>query len=661
MKVSVIIVNYNVKYFLEVCLHSVQRALTGIAGEVIVVDNNSADDSCAMVREHFPSVTLIENKSNLGFSKANNQAVAIARGEYILFLNPDTVMPEDFFSKTLAYMDAHPEAGSIGPRLIDGKGQYAPDAKKSFPTLSVALFKATGISKLFPRSPFFNKYYAVHIGEHETASVEVLSGCCMMMRAEGIKKAGGPFDEAFFMYFEDGDLCYRILQAGYKNIYYPETTVIHYKGESTRKTTLSYVKIFNEAFAIFAKKHYGRQNARAFLFFINIGVFLRALLSVFRTILKVFRMPLLDAVILFLTLWFVKEFWTEEVKNAPIPLRSVYLTFPFYVFIWIATLYLNGAYDQPYRGLRVIRGMLIGTILGLAFFGLIPAEIRHSRAIIILSGVAGAILLVSLHELLYRLGIIRYIPYDALPHKAVIVAEENIYQQTAQALQQVHYAPDIFGRVSGHKEAPTSKAVAQVSDLKELLFTAGVNEVIFCVNGLSYKEILHQMEFCGSKYEYKIHLPGSRSFNGSNSSHTAGDLYTLDRRFNISRFAHQRNKRVVDLASSILLLIFTPIAVFLVHHPAGYISNCLKVLLGRCTWVGYKISPEEKGLLPHLKPAVLPPYYILADFEPTPQMKSKMNLAYAQHYKPAHDLQFIARNFKFLGRKVEKDFVEKIS
>src|ERR1700677_5008998 len=154
MKLSVIIVNYNVKYFLEVCLHSVLRAAQGIDTEVIVVENNSGDDSCIVMRERFPSVILIENKDNKGFSKANNQGVAIAKGEYVLFLNPDTVMPEDFFGKTLAYMDAHPEAGAIGPRLLDGKGQFAQDAKKSFPTLSVAVFKTIGLNKVFSKSAY---------------------------------------------------------------------------------------------------------------------------------------------------------------------------------------------------------------------------------------------------------------------------------------------------------------------------------------------------------------------------------------------------------------------------------------------------------------------------------------------------------------------------
>lgn len=652
MKVSVIIVNYNVKYFLEVCLHSTLRALKGIEGEVIVVDNNSQDGSTAFVKERFPEVVLLENTENKGFSRANNQAVAIARGEYILFLNPDTVLPEDFFRKTLGYIDVHPEVGSIGPRLIDGKGIFAPDAKKSFPTLSVALFKATGINKLLPKSPYFNKYYAVDVGEFEVAKVESLSGCCMMMRRKAIEEAGGAFDEDYFMYFEDGDLCYRIRKAGYVNIYFPETTVIHYKGESTRKTTLSYVKIFNEAFAIFARKHYGKQNARLFIFFINLGIVLRAILSVVKTLLKVLKMPLFDAIILLTVLHFVKEFWIGQVKDIlPIPMMSVYLTFPAYIAIWILSMFLNGAYDQPYRGLRVVRGMLVGTVICLAYFGLIPPELRYSRAIIIITGASGAVILVALHEFLYRVGLLKYTRYDAIPRKAVIVAEEDAYHNTAATLQQVHYAPDIFGRISAHTTPEESASLTSLNSMKPLLYTAGIDEVIFCVNGLSYEEIMEQMQHCGERYEYKIHLPGSLSFVGSNSSHTAGDLYTIDRRFNLSKYAQQRNKRVVDIAASLALLITSPIALFIIPHPMNYLNNCIQVLLGKRTWVGYDAEIPKQTLLPQIRKGILPPYHIIRGFEPSEDVRAQMNIGYAESYNASHDLNFILRNIKFLGRK----------
>lgn len=633
---------------MEVCLHSVLRATNGMQAEVIVVDNNSVDDSCQMVREQFPEVVLIENKDNKGFSKANNQGVAIAKGEYILFLNPDTVVPEDCLKALTGYMDEHPEAGSIGPRIIDGKGVYAPDGKKSFPSLSVAIFKTTGINKVFKKSPYFNKYYAVHIGEHETAPVDVLSGCCMMVRTKVLSKIDGAFDEDYFMYCEDVDLAYRIQQAGYQNIYYPETTIIHYKGESTRKATLSYVRIFNEALSLFVKKHYSKQNARMFILFINIGIILRAILGVVKQALKVLRMPLFDALILLGTLWFMKEFWVEQVKSIqPIPLNSVLATFPVYIFLWIFSLYLNGAYDQSYRSLRVIRGMVIGTVLILAYYGLLQPGLRYSRAIIIFSGFVGTVMMLGLHELLYRLGIFKFIPYDKLPSKAIIIAEEQAYKDTANTLQQVHYAPELSGRISPSTQK--GNALATLPEMKSLIYTASINEVIFCVNGLRYSEILSQMEQCGSHNDYKIHIPGSQSFVGSNSSHTAGDLYTIDKTYNLSRFAQLRNKRILDVLLSISFIILLPIMLFIVKNPIKLISNSIQVLTGKKTWVGYVPTNTQDTQLPPIRQGILPPYNILPDYIPEDNIKTELNNTYAQQYTAGADLSLILNNLKYLG------------
>jgi len=646
MKVSVIIVNYNVKYFLEVCLHSVLRAGRNMPVEVIVVDNNSKDGSCDMVRERFPQVVLVENKDNKGFSKANNQGVAVAQGEYILFLNPDTVMPENFFDKMVAYMDAHPEAGCIGPRLIDGKGQFAPDGKKSFPSLSVAIFKTTGINKLFPRSPYFNKYYAVHVGERETAEVDVLSGCCMMARHSVIKEVGGAFDEDYFMYCEDVDLSYRIQKGGYKNVYYPEVDLVHYKGESTRKATLSYVRIFNEALSTFVKKHYSKKNAALFILFINIGIVLRAILGAFKQVLKVLRMPLFDALLLLGTLWFIEEFWVEHVKNIyPIPFSSLIVTFPVYVLLWGVSLYINGAYDQPYKSLRVIRGMVVGTVAILAYYGLLQSELRYSRAIIIFSGFIGTVLILGLHELLYRLGIFKLIPYDTLPRKALIVADKAAYVQTRDVLQKVHYAPEVLGRIhTGHEK---QDALAGLGDMRELAYTAGVDEIIFCINGLGYGEVLGQMEHCGARYDYKIHLPGSQSFVGSNSSHTAGDLYTLDSRYNLGAFSHQRNKRLVDIAFALLLVVLYPVLLFVVKRPGGLLANIWAVLTAGRTWVGYKGATGKT--LPVIKKGVLPPYNILQGFTPSEDLQRQLNEEYARKYTAGTDIGLLLNNLKYLG------------
>lgn len=650
MKISVIIVNYNVKYFLEVCLHSVLRATNGFDAEVIVVDNNSTDGSMQMVAEKFPTVIRIENKDNAGFGKANNQGVAIAKGEYILFLNPDTVMPEDFFTKTIGYMDAHPEAGSIGPKLLDGKGQFAPDGKKSFPSLSVAIFKTTGINKVFSKSPYFNKYYAVHIGDDETAAVDVLSGCCMLVRTSVLPKIGGAFDEDYFMYCEDVDLSYRIQKAGYQNIYFPEATLIHYKGESTRKATLSYVRIFNEALSTFVRKHYSKGNAQLFTIFINIGIVLRAILGVVKQVLKVLRMPMFDALVMLGTLWFMKEFWVVHVKNIePIPLSSVLATFPVYIALWVVSLYINGVYDQSYRGLRVIRAMVIGTIMILAYYGLLQPGLRYSRAIIIFSGISGTVIMLALHELFFRLGIFKFIPYDKLPRKAVIVADEKNYADTANTLRRVHYAPDLNGRIATDNNKGT--ALAGINELKPYLFTAGINEVIFCVNGLSYAQILQQMQYCGGAYEYKIHLQGSESFVGSNSSHTAGDLYTLDKRYNLSKFSQQRNKRILDAGLSVIFLILWPLLLLFVKNGLQFWVNCIMVLTGRNTWVGYTTANNQ---LPAIRNGILPPYFIAEDYEPSETVACQLDSIYAQQYTAGADLTLILKNFKYLGINSKK-------
>ena len=258
MKLSVVIVNYNVAFFLEQCLRSVYKALNGIESEVFVVDNHSVDNSVRIVREKFPQVKLIANIENTGFSKANNQALAVATGEYVLLLNPDTVVEEDTFSTCISFMDAHPEAGACGVRLIDGKGNYLPESKRGLPTPEVAFYKIFGLSSLFPRSKRFGKYNLGYLSKDETNEIEVLSGAFMFMRSSALNKAGF-LDEAFFMYGEDIDLSYRIRQAGYSIYYHPETRIIHYRGESTKKSSLNYVFIFfpsQPVLSLYKHKHF---------------------------------------------------------------------------------------------------------------------------------------------------------------------------------------------------------------------------------------------------------------------------------------------------------------------------------------------------------------------------------------------------------------------
>lgn len=253
MKLSIIIVNYNVKYFLEQCLRSVLKASRNIETEIFVVDNNSSDGSIAYLTSLFPEVIFIANKDNPGFSKANNQAIELAKGEYILLLNPDTVVEEDTFSNVCRFMDEHPDAGALGVKMLDGDGNFLPESKRGFPSPWNSFCKMFGLSKLFPKSPFFAKYHLRYLDENQIHEVDVLAGAFMLLRKSVLDKTG-LLDDTFFMYGEDIDLSYRITLAGYKNYYLP-TPIIHYKGESTKKD-IKYVKIFYQSMIIFFNKHY---------------------------------------------------------------------------------------------------------------------------------------------------------------------------------------------------------------------------------------------------------------------------------------------------------------------------------------------------------------------------------------------------------------------
>ena len=273
MQLSVIILNYNVRYFLEQCVLSVQKALANIDGEIIVVDNFSQDGSCEMIRERFPEVLLIDNKANFGFPKGNNMGVAEASGEYICILNPDTVVAEDTFEKILAFAQTKPDLGIAGCKLIDGTGNFLPECKRGVPTPWVAATKISGLYKLFPKSSLFNKYYAQHLSENETGKVDILVGAFMVMKRELYLQVGG-FDENCFMYSDDIDLSYMVLKSGKSNYYFHETTVIHYKGESTVRDGM-YMKRFREAMQFFYKKHF--KSAFVFDAFMRLGSFFFAL------------------------------------------------------------------------------------------------------------------------------------------------------------------------------------------------------------------------------------------------------------------------------------------------------------------------------------------------------------------------------------------------
>lgn len=271
--ISVIIVNYNVKHYIEQCLLSVRAASHDLQVEVFVVDNNSSDGSIEYLKPRFPEVQFIVNPDNRGFSKANNQAIRQASGEFILLLNPDTIVTEHTFHDCLNFLNRHPEVGATGVSMYSHTGQFAWESRRGVPTPWVSFCKMVGLTALFPHSRRYGRYYMRYLNRTESNYIEIISGAFCMVRRKALDKVG-LLDETFFMYGEDIDLSYRLLKGGWQNAYVP-TPILHYKGESTQKSSYRYVHIFYEAMLIFFNKHF-RRRYRVVSHIIRIAVYLRA-------------------------------------------------------------------------------------------------------------------------------------------------------------------------------------------------------------------------------------------------------------------------------------------------------------------------------------------------------------------------------------------------
>ena len=650
MKLTVIIVNYNVRYFLQQCLHSVRKASQGLSLETIVVDNNSVDGSCRMVTEEFPDVTLIANKVNTGFSKANNQAIRIAKGEYVLLLNPDTIVQEDTFRKCIQFMDSHPEAGALGVRMIDGKGRFLPESKRGLPTPGVAFYKIFGISKLFPKSRIFNRYHLGHLDPAKTNEAEILSGAFMFMRKKALDEVG-LLDESFFMYGEDIDLSHRIVKGGYRNYYFADTTIVHYKGESTKKGSINYVKMFYNAMIIFAHKHYSKKYATYFSAIINLAIYFRAFLTYASSLIRHIRIPATDAALIFTGFYVIKPFWEKYMFTGSGYYPPEYLLFvvPGYVLIWILSLYINSAYDKPYTLSKVMKSILFGALAILAIYALLPIQLRFSRALILI-GTGWALLALCLYRILlhalrtgtFRLGEFR--------KKIVIVGNRDEAGRIEAFLQQTNIKPDIAGwvNVSG-KEAGNS--LGTFGQLDEIIQVYKIDEIIFSAKDLTAQEIIGKMLGLSHRsIEFKIAPPESLSIIGSNSIHTAGELYLINLN-SINKRSNRRKKRIFDLLSALILLCSYPLLFWIYKQPLNALRNTLFVISGKVSWIGYsRLKNTTSSELPSLKPGILSPVEGLRNNDMSEEMQNRANILYAKDYKLVNDVVVLSRCLSNIGK-----------
>ncbi|MFN4299633.1 MAG: glycosyltransferase family 2 protein [Thermaurantimonas sp.] len=406
---SVVIVSYNVSAYLKLCLYSVFNAIGKHKVEVWVVDNASSDDSVKMVRENFPEVKLIVNDENIGFSKANNQALRLAKGKYLLMLNPDTVLPETIFDTCKRIMEAHPEVGAAGIRMLDGKGHFLPESKRGMPAPLVSLFKISGIYRLFPRSEVFNRYYLGHTSPLENQYVEILAGAFLLVRTEVAERIGY-LPEEYFMYGEDIDFSYQVIQNGFKNYYIAEDKIIHFKGESTKKGSLNYVYIFYKAMAIFSAKYFGKGNAFFYHILISFGILLTAIGAALKRLIQTIGIPVIELLAFYAGFWYIHDYWEKNhrfISGGEYPPEYVYGILPLYSIVLILSIFMSGGYKKEQKLSDALRGLGIGFLIITLFYGLSPESWRFSRAIMVLGTLLALFWVIIFRNLLKFLKIIQ--------------------------------------------------------------------------------------------------------------------------------------------------------------------------------------------------------------------------------------------------------------
>ena len=599
-QLAVIIVSYNVKALLHQCLMSVERALDGIDGEVWVVDNASQDGSALWIQQHFPWVKLIASEENLGFGRANNLAVAQSQSQHVLFLNPDTVVPEHQFHEVLTYLAAHPRVGSLGCRMIDGAGTFLPESKRGLPTPATAFYRLSGLAKLFSKNSKFSRYYWEELQPNESGEVEVHCGAWMWLRREVIDQIGA-FDEAFFMYGEDIDLSYRVIQAGWNNHYLGHLPIIHYKGESTKHASWNYVKTFYQAMQIYARKHIP-SGAGVFAKLVQVGIVLRGAMSLFkRTAIKV-APPIVDAILSMAILWWITHYWESNhryVDGGEYPDIFKYVMIPAFQAFWVAGLWLTGGF----RPSSNVRSVLLGWLLGSGFlftaYALLPEPMRYSRALLIL----GALSFLSVTWLRRLISSWIFGSRDGTS----IVAHVGRPHDGSQS-NSIHY----------HIEP---------EDLSGAVDTLQINLVQFYPEHVDFKFIIENMLDLQPKHiKFRMAYPEHQWNLGSdsiNQDHSA-------RLPNLSQPRYQRQKRGLDMVIALAMIPALPLLILNATFRKMY-AAWGSVFLGKKSWIGTIDTQLRPGVLPQS-----PEHERLL-------INKQSDDAYVAHWSPDWDLRAILR------------------
>ena len=641
VKLAVIIVNYNVKYFLKQCLESVYNSTHLDKIEVYVVDNDSKDGSVEMVANSFPEVKIIANKKNVGFSTANNQAIKQTEAEYVVLLNPDTLIQSDSFDKVIRFMDEHPDAGGLGVKMIDGNGKFLPESKRGLPTPEVAFYKIFGFSKIFPKSRKYGKYHLGFLDQNETHKIEVLSGAFMAMRMETLNKVG-LLDEDFFMYGEDIDLSYRIKKGGYENYYYPGTTIIHYKGESTKKSSVNYVYVFYKAMAIFAKKHFESSKASLFSKLIKIAIFFSASLALIKRFFSVFFLPIIDFCTVFFGLHVVKTIYQDDHGLFHQP-QLINISFAVYSVLILIAVFFSGGYDRPIKLQKVIKGVALGSLLASLVYVFVASNYYFSMGsallgiLLIMFGLTGVRWILHFFKIKkYRINFFR--------KRIVIIGDQKESDKVNNLVEHTQLYSSIVGTISP-SSTNNEEFLGELKELKKLKEKHRINEAIFCAENMNYDTVIQTLiDFQDTDIQFKLAHTKDMFVLGSTDLNTSGELHII-KVLGIESIENRRLKRLVDISFSIKCFVLIPILIPFQNNKFKFISNVWSVLKGEKSWVGYS-SGDVSSDLPKIKEGILS----LNDITTSTINRKRLDRVYAKDYSLWTDFTILRKNLTQLGR-----------
>ncbi len=685
---SLIIVNYNVREFLRQALLSLRKALVNVSAEIFVVDNASDDGSADMVRTQFPECTLIANQENLGFARANNLALEQARGRLLVLLNPDTIVQEDTFTAAREFMNTHPATGMMSCKVLNPDGTLQLACRRSFPTPWVAFTKLAGLSALFPHSRLFGRYNLTYLPEDETCEVEAISGSFMVVRRAALAQVG-LLDEDFFMYGEDLDWCYRMRAAGWKIHYYPGTQIVHFKGESSRRSSFDSVRIFYQAMGLFVKKHFRPRMSAVAYVLLHFAIWVRAAVALVRTSLQTLALPLLDLTLmqasLGLAIWL--RFESREVWHNYLIVDLVYSA------VWLTALALFGGYGKArFSAYQAALATLTGFLVN-ASFTYFFKQYAFSRQVVLIAGGLNIILLSAWRlgvKALSYLGVLKVAAASSRAMGGVrtlvvgdFTSDDALVERLKTNLQNNY---ELVGLVSlDPKQVGNSHAglpvIAALDDLDKLLHAANgprIQQVIFSTQRVPFDRIIGAMSrsrAAGPRISFKLVPSHLDVIIGKASIDAIAEVPLVEIENRLQRYGPALGKRLFDLslATFALLLLapffilrwltvreFESMAVAVPQGEAPLRLHSLKgsgrlgkwlwlweILRGRLTWVGRELTVAPNSLESSTQIGLLPGLTGLAQVHRNANLsqeeKDKYYLYYVTHYSPVLDLEILFR------------------